>query len=46
MKGNVYGENYNLHENPCKPRQKSRLNLPKHTHVDDMMIHNLIKYLV
>ena len=36
-----------LRENPCKPRQKGRLNSPKKiTHIDDMMIHNLTKYLV
>ena len=34
-------------ENPCKSRQKSHLNSPKkNTHIDDMMIHNLVKYLV
>ena len=34
--------NRNFHENPYKPRQKSRLNSPKnHIHIDDMMIHNL-----
>ena len=44
--GNISGENHSLRENPYKPRQKSRLNSKKHTHVDDMMIHNLVKYLV
>ena len=45
--GNVSSANHNLRENSCKPRQKSRLNSPKKiTHVDDMMIHNLVKYLV
>ena len=33
-------------ENPCKLRQKSRLNSQKKiTRVDDMMIYNLAKYL-
>ena len=45
--GNVSSANHNLRENSCKSQQKSRLNSPKKiTHVDDMMIHNLVKYLV
>ena len=36
-----------LCENPCKPQQKNYLNSQKKiTHVDDMMIHNLVRYLV
>ena len=45
--GNVSGGNHKLRENSCKPRQKNRLNSPrKITHVDDVMIHNIVKYLV
>ena len=45
--GNISGGNCNLCENPCKSQQKSRLNSSKKiTHVVDMMIYNLIKYLV
>ena len=44
---NVSSANHNLRENSCKPRQKCRLNSPKKiTHVDDMMIHNFVKYVV
>ena len=45
--GNISGGNRNLRENSYKPQQKNCLNSPKKiTHVDDMMIHNLIKYRV
>ena len=45
--GNISGGNCNLRENPCKLRQKSRLNSSKKiTNVDDMRIDNLVKYLV
>ena len=45
--GNISGANRNLRENPCKLQQKKRLNSQKKiTHIDDMMIHNLVKYLV
>jgi hypothetical protein len=48
MDDNVLGGNCNFCENPCKPRQKKKLSkfTKKITHVDDMMIHNLLKYLV
>ena len=36
-----------LRENPCKPRQKKLYKfIKKITHVDDMMVHNLVKYIV
>jgi len=45
--GNVSGGNHNLRENSCKPQQKNHLNSRKKiTDVDDMMIHNLVKYFV
>ena len=45
--GNISGGNRNFHKNPYKQRQKNRLNLQKKIiHVDDMVIHNLIKYFV
>ena len=36
----------NLHENSCKPQQKSHIIHEKIAYVDDMMIHNLVKYLL
>jgi hypothetical protein len=39
------GVNHNLRENLCKPHQKNHIN-SQNTHIDDMMIHNLVKYLV
>ena len=45
--GNVSGANHNLRENSCKPWQKGRLNSSKKiTHVDDMMVHNIVKYII
>ena len=43
----VFSGNHSLCENSCKPRQKCHLNSQKKiTHIDDMMIHNLAKYLI
>ena len=36
----------NLHENSCKPQQKSHIIHEKIAYIDDMMIHNLVKYLL
>ena len=45
--GNVSSANHDLCENSCKPQQKKLFKFTKKiTHVDDMMIHNLVKYLV
>ena len=47
MKGNISGGNPNLYENLCKLRQKKSSKFTKKiTHVYDMMIHNIVKYLV
>ena len=46
MRGNISGENHNFCENSCKSWHKSHLNSPKKLHVDDMMIHNFVKYFV
>ena len=45
--GNISGANHDFVKTRANRSKKSRLNLPKKiTHVDDMMIYNLVKYLV
>jgi hypothetical protein len=42
----ILGANYNFRKKQCKSRQKPSRFTKKITRVDDMMIHNVVKYLV
>ena len=46
LRGNVCGANRNLMKTRANRGKKSSKFTKKITHVDDMMIHNLIKYLI
>ena len=44
--GDISSANHNFVKTRANHSKKSHLNSKKITHVDDMMIHNLVKYLV